>query len=150
MVKPAALTQYGFTLIELVATLVLISVLSAVILSRSFSNDTFTLMASRDRVVAAFLLAQQQAMAQSRAIQFSTNNGQLDIRRDDNADTIFSSTESIYAEGQQYPLSLASNLSISGVDFVFDRRGQTSAANINLSQGSASVQLQVSAAGHIQ
>lgn len=52
----------GFTLVELVAVIVLISILSVSILPRFTSSDGFAEYAVRDQLVSAFRLSQQRAM----------------------------------------------------------------------------------------
>ena len=52
----------GFTTIELVAVILLISILSVVILPRFSSGDGFSDYATRDQIIAAARLAQQRAM----------------------------------------------------------------------------------------
>lgn len=114
-------------------------------------SATFQLQASRDQVITAFFAAQQRAMAQSQAIQFSINSpNQIDIREDTDGDGDFSDESSITAGGVRYPISLLPNQSITSANFIFDRFGKTSAATLTLSQSGGSVTIQVSSTGYIR
>lgn len=139
----------GFTLIELVAVLVLIAIVAGVASAR-FSNPGFDLQSSRAQVVSAFLLAQQLAMAEQRPVRLITQTHQIDIRQDEDADGTFAVSESVFADGQQYPQALNASHSLTASTFNFDRRGRTPAQTLILSQGSVSVNITVTAAGHIQ
>lgn len=139
--------QNGFTLIELVSVMVIISVISVTSLSRITPTDTFQLQASRDQLVAAFFSAQQQAMVQTQAIQLSTRGQAIDIKQDTNADGSFASEPSLSLGGVTYPLSIRANQSLSESSFVFNRLGQTTAGTVTVSMGENNVLVNVSATG---
>lgn len=115
-------------------------------------NTTLQLQAGRDDIVAAFYVAQQRAMAQTQAIEFSSNSSanSIDIRQDSNGDGNFSESESILASGTQYPLSLPSGVQVSNSTFNFDRLGRTTAATINLISASESISISVSVNGYVE
>ncbi len=52
----------GFTLVELVAVIVLLSILTASVIPRFTSRDGFAEYAVRDQLISAFRLSQQRAM----------------------------------------------------------------------------------------
>ncbi len=56
------LRQRGFTLIELVAVIILLGILSAFIVPRFTGTGTFTEYTTRDQIIAALRYAQQRAM----------------------------------------------------------------------------------------
>lgn len=159
--------ENGFTLIELIAVLVLVAILAGTLSAKLIPSRSFELLASRDRLISAFSSAQQLAMAQSARVQFlilapaSSGEGyRLDIRQDNNANSVFASDESIRIDGQQYPIVLSSAhiLSHSGFNIIadgsapfnIDRLGATSGATITLSQGADTVNINVSALGNIE
>lgn len=138
----------GFTIVELIAVLVITGVLAATAINKILPSDTFQLQASRDQVVTAFFSAQQQAMIQTAPVRLTTDGNIVDIRRNDNNDNVFSTTESIKVNGTQYPLLLLSNQQIDDKEFFFDRLGQTSAAVLTLSQNGKEVDITISEAGY--
>jgi len=143
--------QLGFTIIELVAVLVLVGLLGATASSRLFSPSTFGLQASRDQVVSAFRSAQQLAMTQGLDVRFSSSAGSIDIRQDNNSDSIYGATESVRIDGVQYPFDFntSQSLTISQFDFTTGL-GRTSAGSITISQDGASVVVSVSSAGFVE
>lgn len=139
--------QEGFTLIELVSILVIVSIISVTFLARTTPTDTFQLQASRDQLVAAFFSAQQKAMVQTQAVQLSTNGQTIDIKLDTNSDGNFATETSLSMGGVTYPWSIRANQSFSESTFVFNRLGQTTAGTVSVSMGDNSVLVTVSATG---
>lgn len=139
--------QAGFTLIELISILVIISVLSATLIARTMPSDTFQLQASRDQLVAAFFSAQQKAMVQAQAIQLSTTGQIIDVKQDTDSDGDFTTEASLSMGGVAYPWSIRSNQSLSDSTFVFNRLGQTTAGTVTISMAGKSVDVSVSATG---
>ena len=137
----------GFTLVELVSILVIVSIISATFITRITPTDTFQLQASRDQLVAAFFSAQQKAMLQTQAIQLSTSGQIIDIKQDTNSDGNFANEASLSIGGATYPLSIRSNQSLSVSTFVFNHLGQTTAGTVTISIGDKSVVVNVSATG---
>lgn len=140
----------GFTLIELVAVLILVAIMAASVGSRLVSQSTFTLMASRDLLVSAFSSAQQLAMARNLPVRFSTRFNQLNILIDTNNDGSFADESSVRIDGVQYPIALNTGQSISSLDFDFNRLGRSDAGSITLSEGASNVIVSVSSVGNIQ
>lgn len=56
------ITAGGFTLIELVAVIVLLSIISVVVVPRFIGDSTFKEYTSRDQIIAVARIAQQRAM----------------------------------------------------------------------------------------
>lgn len=140
----------GFTLVELVAVLVLIGILGATVTSAMLPSATFQLQSSRDQVVTAFFAAQQRAMAQTRPVRLSlVAPNQIDIREDSDGDGSFADETSKTLGGIRYPVTLLPNQSIDAADFDFNRLGKTSAGVLNLSQSGAAVAINISANGYI-
>ncbi len=133
--------QNGFTLIELIAVLVIVAALGATAVARFANNSVFELQASRDQVVSALLSAQQLAMVQNDAVRFSTQGNQLDILQDGT---------SVSIDGVVYPINLGSGQAITGADFDFDRLGQTQPATLTLSKSGELVTISVTATGFVQ
>ena len=139
----------GFTLVELISVIVLISVLAVNALPKLIPSASYQLQGSRDTVLAAFFSAQQMAMSRDSQVQLSFGSGAIDIRRDDDNSGTFESSESVTISGQSYPVSLLSSQSISSATFVFDRLGQpNSAATLSLTQSGRSVSIVVTETGY--
>lgn len=74
-----ALNQVGFTLIELVTVMVLISILAFSVLPRLDALDGFNAPAHRDRVRATLQFARKAAVAQRRHVSVITANNALSL-----------------------------------------------------------------------
>lgn len=142
----------GFTLVELVAVLLIIGILAASAISGSLPSSSFQLQASRDQVVTAFFAAQQRAMAQTTPVCFLTQApNTVDIRFDTDADGNCAGEPSVRAGGTAYPVSLSANQSISTTSLIFDRLGRPNATpTLLLSQAEGSVNISIGAAGYIE
>jgi MSHA pilin protein MshC len=138
----------GFTLVELVAVLVIIGILASVVGSRSMSFSTLSLMGGRDLAVSALFSAQQKAMVQADAVRLITQGSSIDIRVDANADGTFAASESIRCNGVLYPIVAPGGISFSSQIFAFDHLGHTTAGTISVSKGSNSVSVTVTAVGY--
>lgn len=139
----------GFSLIELIAIIVVLGVLAVVTASQFVGNASAQLQASRDSIVAALLSAQQLAMAQTDPVQVSVSGSSVDVRRD--AGTGFGS---INVGGVQYPLDI-SPVSLDGptVTVGYDRLGRTLSGtdtSIPLKVGDSTVAVTVSPSGFSQ
>jgi len=138
----------GFTLIELITVLVLMSVLGAYALPRLTDTGQQQVQSGRDDVVAALFSAQQLAMVRSSGVRLITSATQVDIRLDANNNGIFLPAESLLIAGTQYPVDLPFGVTLSAATFDYDRLGRTSAANLTIAKGSASATITVSDSGY--
>lgn len=138
----------GFTLVELVAVMVITGILASVAISRSLPNTTFQLQAGRDLVVSALFLAQQKAMAQDDRVAVITSGSQIDVRVDSNQNGSFEVGESIRVGGTTYPLTLPGGVSLSAAQLQYDQLGHTTPRVLTVAKGSAAVTVTVSGAGY--
>lgn len=137
--------EKGFTFIELIAILVIVSILTATLVSGSQPSTSFQLQSSRDQVITAFFAAQQRAMTQTRAVSvvISAPNT-VDIRED-----VGGVATSLAIGGTQYPIALLPSQTLTPGVFLFDRLGRTSSSRLTLNQGTNSVDITISATGFV-
>lgn len=139
--------QSGFSLVELVAVMVIVGIVAAVGSSRIASQQGFQLQGGRDVLVSALFVAQQKAMSQTAPVQLTTAGSRVDIRLDTNGDGSFGAAESIHIAGQQYPITLPGSVSVSSHSIQYDRLGRTAATTMIVSGASTSIAVQISATG---
>lgn len=134
--------QSGFTLVELIAVLTLVGVLSVVLMSRMSGFSASHVQASRDDVIAAFFFAQQLAMSENNVQVLVTANA-IDVQRNN---------VSMRLGSDFYPLTMPSDITLtsSSAQFVYDKLGRTSAGNIQVqtTDGRYSSQVQLEATGY--
>jgi MSHA pilin protein MshC len=138
----------GFTLVELIAVLVILGILAAVVGSRSMSYSSLNVMGGRDLLVSALFSAQQKAMSQANAVRVSTLGSSIDIRLDSNSDGTFAPSESIRCNGVLYPIDAPGGITFASQTFEFDHLGHTSAGTVSVSKGGDSVDITVTAVGY--
>jgi len=140
----------GFSLLELIAVMVLIGILGSTAVTQIIPSASMQLQSSRDRVLSGLFAAQQLALVQDDAVRFVVSGGnQINILRDTDGDSSFSDESGAYVGGTQYPITLLPNQSFaSGATIDFDSLGQTSGAALNLSQDGGSVAITVTATGY--
>lgn len=135
-------SEQGFTLIELIAVIILLSLLSIAASSRLDQVNT-GVQAGRDDLVAALFLGQQIAMSRDSA----TNPIRVVVTA-----TAVSVTENgapLLYGGVQYPLSLPNGVQISpAATLNYDKLGRTSTATFLVSEGSTSMSVSVSDSGY--
>lgn len=148
MHKPNSLKHRGFSLVELVTVIVILGVLSAVTATRLVPQSSVQVQASRDRLVAAFFMAQQKAMSQGDAVRLSTHADLIDIRVDDDEDGVFDANESLLSAASRYPVRVDDGVVLSTEIFYFDRLGHTSAGTVTLTKKSSSATVTVSGTGY--
>lgn len=133
----------GFTLVELVSIIVILSIISITVMGVGNSGDAQRVQASRDQVLLALRSARHLAMAKassSRAIEFiaSAADDSIDVR---------DGGSSITLGGVSYPYTLGQGIQITDASLSFDKMGRSSAASISISTSDASVAVTVSANG---
>lgn len=141
-------TDKGFSLVEFIAVLVIVSIIAAVVYSRYAPHATLQLQGGRDQVISALFSAQQKAMSQLAPVQLSISNNTVDLRVDANRDGIFSANESVRVGGVQYPMTLQSGLMLTPRTLVFNRLGHTQPSTIYVMKGNQQVMITVSATGY--
>jgi MSHA pilin protein MshC len=115
--------QRGFTLIELIAVMVIVGVMSVSLSSRLGSMNSTKIQAGRDDLIAALFFAQQTAMARS-GIQLIVTT---------NAVSVTENGTPIIVHSQAYPLSFSSGVTATTpLVFTYDKLGRTTAAVITL------------------
>ena len=138
----------GFTLVELVAVIVILGILSATVASRMMPSRIHQLQGARDIVIASLFNAQQKALAQKHTVQVITTATSVDIRVDSNNNGSFSVNESITYAGTRYPLTIPSGVSLNSNTLTFDRLGRTPATSLTLSKSGGSVNLTITGMGY--
>lgn len=137
--------ERGFTLIELIAVIILISIMSITLMSRLDSIKSTNIQAGRDDLIAALFFAQQTAMAR--------NNIQLVLTT--NSVSVTENGTPIKVHAQGYPLALPSGVTVTPMTLSYDKLGRIvgslTSTTITLSGTgglSASITLEVSGYAH--
>lgn len=131
----------GFTLIELITVMILVSIISISLVSRLGGVSSANLEAGRDDLIAALFFAQQAAMARS-GIQLVLSASSVSVNENGAALVISS---------QGYPLTLPKGVTATPVTLTYDKLGRTSATTITLvgtGGVSASIVVEVSGYAH--
>ncbi|RYY75993.1 MAG: type II secretion system protein [Gammaproteobacteria bacterium] len=130
--------ERGFTLIELITVIILISILSVTLFSRLGSVGTANLQAGRDDLIAALFFAQQTAMARSNVQLILTTN----------AVSVTENGTPIIVHSRGYPLNFPNGVTTSAQTLTYDKLGRTTATTITLSASGASALVTVEASGY--
>ena len=133
--------ERGFTLIELITVMILVSIISVTLFSRLGSVNSANIQAGRDDLIAALFFAQQTAMARSNIQLVLTTNS---VSVTENGTPI-----KVHAQG--YPLAFPSGVTTTPVTLSYDKLGRTTATTISLGATgglSASIQLEASGYAH--
>ena len=132
--------ERGFTLIELISVVILISIISVTLFSRLGNIQTANLQASRDDLIAALFFAQQTAMARS-GIQLVLTGNSVSVTENGSP---------IVVHSQGYPLNFPTGISSTSGTFTYlDKLGQTNSGVIVLSNTTGqTVTITVEASGY--
>lgn len=130
--------QNGFSLVELIAVLTILGVLSVVLIMRMDGVGASRVQASRDDVIAALFFAQQLAMSESN-VRVLVSANSIDVQRNN---------VSVVLDSNFYPLTMPSDVQLnpSSAQFIYDKLGRTTAGTIQVQTGdsrySATVRLE--------
>jgi len=113
--------ERGFTLIELITVMILVSIISVTLFSRLGNVNSANIQAGRDDLIAALFFAQQTAMAR--------NNIQLIITASSVSVTENGTPIKVHAQG--YPLSFPSGVTATPLTLTYDKLGRTGSAAAN-------------------
>lgn len=138
----------GFTLVELIAVMVVVGVIAAVAASRLMPHTILQVQAGRDLLTTALFSAQQKAMAQLAPVRVIVSGSTVDVRVDSNRDGNFAANESITVGGIRYPLDVSGGITFSSHVLNYDHLGHTSPTVIAVSNNGQSVDVTVTATGY--
>ncbi len=138
----------GFTLVELIAVMVVVGVIAAVATSRLVPHTTLQLQAGRDLLTTALFLAQQKAMSQLAPVRVIVSGNIIDVRMDANRDGNFTAAESITIAGTRYPLQVDGGILFGTTSLNYDGLGHTTPVVIAVSKSGQSVNVTVTATGY--
>jgi MSHA pilin protein MshC len=132
----------GFTLVELVAVIILVGILSVVLFSRLGAVHTAVVQSGRDDLIAALFFAQQQAMMRS-GIEVVVTANSVSVTENDIP---------IAVTNDFYPLTMPAGVTLTPVILAYDKLGRTTATQIILTgSGNSSgvtATIQVDASGY--
>ena len=131
--------QNGFTLLELIAVIVVIGILAVTFMFRIDSISPIV-QTSRDDIIAALFFAQQTAMARDN-IQLSITANTVNVTENGNPIRIHSDA---------YPLTLPSGVSVISTrpTYAYDKLGKTTPGSITVSRDGVSATITVEASGY--
>jgi prepilin-type N-terminal cleavage/methylation domain-containing protein len=136
-------TQSGFTLIELMAVMIIAGILASTVSIR-FSPSDINLQAAKSDVLAALVFTRETAMARSDGsslVRFISAENTIDVQVNN---------VSIASGHQAYPITLKDSVSItSGVGVLdFNRLGETEVHSLVLSEGVLISTITISGVGY--
>ena len=132
----------GFTLIELIAVIVLLAVVSISVTSR-FTDTGSAVQASRDDLIAALFYAQQIAMARD------SNTNPIRVVTTANSISVTENGVALLHGSVQYPLTLTSGVVLAPATTLnYDKLGRTNASAFTLSRNGVSLSVSVSDSGY--
>ena len=133
----------GFTLVELVAVLIILSALALGVFSSFKGGEISQVQASRDDFVAALLYGQQLAMARDSAAN------PIRVVATANSVSITENGAPLLHGTVQYPLVFTGGVTVSpAATLNFDKLGRTQASVFTLSKSGASATVTVSDSGY--
>lgn len=135
----------GFSLIELIAVIVIMGVISFMAVPRFANSDAAAVQSARDQAFSAFFSAQQLAMSRSSAdnpIELVVSANSVDLREAGSSSKL---------PGGDYPFTFPSNVTVtSGTgSYSYDKLGRTTPGQVTFSRGSVSATIIVEASGYV-
>lgn len=134
----------GFTLVELVAVIVIAAIITVTVSFRPVSAP-LELQASRDNIISLFKSAQNLAMSQRHSVAFQTQGSSVSVLIDTDGDNTPDSFANVI--GEVFPVTVTGTLSTSA--FTFNRLGYTQASSISVTKNDLSVSINISASGYV-
>jgi len=133
----------GFSLIELVAVIVVLGIMAISVTAKLRSGASGQVQSSRDDVIAALFFAQQAAMSRSN-IQVVVSSNQINVTESGTAVKVTSS---------YYPLSFAPTVSATPITLTYDKLGRINTGStkqtiVLTGSGGASATVTVEASGY--
>lgn len=143
MQRMLAYDQTGFTLVELVAVIVVAGVL-VLASSRWFERSDYEYLTSRDGIIAALSHAQQVAMARDSSanpVTFQVNADSVAVQE---------GGVNVGSPGAEYPFNLPAGITVTGGlgTLHYDKLGRTSPTIISLDGGKATITVESSGYAH--
>ncbi len=133
----------GFTLIELILTIILLAILGSLVAPRFYSSEGQLVQARRDDVLAALFYAQQIAMARDSAAN------PIRVVTTSNSISVTENAAPLRHADVQYPLVFAGGVTLAPASTLnFDKLGRTTASVFTLSRSGVSATITVSASGY--
>ncbi len=124
--------QFGFTMVELVMTMVIIGIVAAVAVPRFFDNNVFQSRGFADQVAASLRYAQKVAIAQRRnvCVAFTANSVTLTVASAAGAASPCNTSLQFPTGDAAYVITAPASVAFTAApaDFNFDALGRPSAA----------------------
>ncbi len=135
-------SDLGFTLIELIAVMILVSILSIALFSRIGSAGSSPIQSGRDDLIAALFFAQQTAMMRPN----------ITVVIDASSVSVNENNVPIHLSAEHYPLAMPKGVTLSPITLTYDKLGRTTATNITLTgsgnSSGVSARVRVEASGY--
>lgn len=133
--------QDGFSLIELIAVLVIVSIIF-IYIGANPGQRGLELQTTRDDIVAGLFYAQQVAMARQ-------NNLNPVRFISDGITTVDVQENGVSINGDGYPLTLPVGFSLPAATLAYDKLGRTTATTLTLTGSGSSVNITIESSGYV-
>jgi MSHA pilin protein MshC len=135
----------GFSLIELIAVIVILGALSVGVAIRFGDTNAASVQSGRDTLVAALFAAQQIAMARA-----DDSSNPITVVVDTGSVSVNENGSPLNIHGEAYPQNFPTGVQVSSGTgtYQLDKLGRTTAASITLIRGSVSTTINLEASGY--